>query len=163
MGTYNVIFESENIHYIKMSELLINDYLKMYCDLEIQRLLFKKIFSREEIEKWINKLLSDKSADIFSMIEKGTAEYIGNIQLISKNNKVGEIMISITPEKQDRHYGTEAMGALVNYGKEILGLEELELYVKKTNQRAIHCYENIGFTINGDGLNEDDVHMTMSR
>ena len=48
---------------------------------------------------------------------------------------------------------------MVKYSKEVLGLEELELYVKKTNERAVHCYEKIGFAINGDGVTDEDFHM----
>lgn len=40
---YEIVFESDNIIYIKMSELLIYEYLKMYNNQEIQKRLFKKI------------------------------------------------------------------------------------------------------------------------
>jgi len=37
MEKYKIIFESENIYYIQMSESLMNDYLKMYKDQEVQK------------------------------------------------------------------------------------------------------------------------------
>lgn len=159
MNKYDKLFESENIYYIKMTESLKKEYVNMYYDLEIQKLLFAKIFTKEQIENWINKQLSDDNAHIFSMIEKETDDYIGDIQVMDKGNNIGEIFISITKDKQDRHYGTEAIKEMLKYSKEVLGLEELELYVKKTNERAVHCYEKIGFVINGDGITDEDFHM----
>lgn len=53
MEKYDIIFESDNIYYIKMSELLITDYLKMYTNQEIQKKLFKKTYTNEQILTWI--------------------------------------------------------------------------------------------------------------
>lgn len=159
---YEKLFESDNIYYIKMNESLADDYLNMYYDMEIQKLLFKKIFTKEEIEKWINKQLADKDACRFSMIEKGTDKYIGNIEIMNKGNNIGEIFISITPRQQNKHYGTEAIRTLVDYGKNDLKLQEIELYVAKNNPKAIHCYKKIGFIEDGNSLTENDVHMTKS-
>ena len=47
MEDLELIFQSENIYYVKMSEYLIKEYLKMYNNIEIQKLLFKKIFSKD--------------------------------------------------------------------------------------------------------------------
>lgn len=72
-------------------------------------------------------------------------------------------MISITPEKQGKHYGTEGMEALIKYAIDYLGLKDIELYVKKDNKKAIHCYEKIGFIVDGDGITDNDVHMTKTK
>lgn len=49
------------------------------------------------------------------MIEKETNEYIGNFEIIIKKDNVGEILLSIIPKKQNRHYGTESIKEMINY------------------------------------------------
>ena len=39
------------------------------------------------------------------------------------------------------------------------GLKGIELNVYKTNSRAIHCYEKVGFIQDGAGKTEEDIHM----
>lgn len=163
MENYYYIFESENICYIKMNETLINEYLKMYTDVNIQRQLFKKEFTLEQIVNWIKKQLLDNNANIFSMIDKSTQEYIGNVEIILSDNNSSEIIISITPEQQDRHFGTEAMESIVQYCYDRLAANFVYIYVKKDNTRAIHCYENVGFVISGEGISEEDIRMIHHR
>lgn len=98
-----------------MSEYLLKEYLKIYNNIEIQKLLFKKIFNKNQILSWVNKQINDKNAHIYSMIEKETNEYIGNFEIIITKDNVGEILLSIIPEKQNRHYGTESIKAMINY------------------------------------------------
>ena len=163
MEKYKIIFESENIYYIQMSESLMNDYLKMYNDQEVQKNLFKKIYTYEQIQNWLKKRLLDKTTCIFSMIEKSTYDYIGNVEIILTNDNIGEILISNTPDKQEKHYGTEAIDTVIKYGYEKVGLEEFELYVYKNNLKAIHCYEKAGFIVDKDGITEKDIHMKHKR
>lgn len=115
MENLKLIFQSENIYYVKMGEYLLKEYLKIYNNIEIQKLLFKKIFNKNQIVSWVNKQINDKNAHIYSMIEKETNEYIGNFEIIIKKDNVGEILLSIIPEKQNRHYGTESIKAMINY------------------------------------------------
>lgn len=159
MESFELVFESENIKYIKLNKDLMDEYMKMYNNLSIQKLLFKKIFSEEQIESWINKQIADQNANIYSMIEKNTNEYIGNFEIIVKKNNIAEILLSITPEKQNRHYGTESINAMMEYATKQFNIEEFELYVMSTNLQAIHCYENIGFVKTDSGLTDNDIHM----
>lgn len=162
MKKYKLVFESENILYIHMSELLMDEYLKMYNNPEIQNSIFKKNYSSKQILNWIKKQILSENECIFSMIEKTTNEYIGNMEIIPKDN-ICEMLISITPDKQDKHFGTEAINALLKYVFETLKLDGVELYVYENNLRAIHCYEKIGFTKDGVGLTEEDIHMKISK
>ncbi len=86
MKKHKAIFESENMLFIHMSELLMDEYLKMYNNQEIQKSIFKKNYSSEQISNWIKKQIIEKSEYIFSIIEKTTDEYIGNIEIIPKDN-----------------------------------------------------------------------------
>lgn len=161
MKDYEIIFESENIYYIRINEELIEDYLEMVNDPEVANKISHKIkkYTYQDELNWVNEKLQ-KNALIFSMIEKATDEYIGNVEIMHINdNNVGEIGISITAKKQDKHYGTEAMNAIIKYGYEEIGLSGIELNVYKTNPKAIHCYEKVGFIKEGEGKTPEDIHM----
>lgn len=152
------VFESDRINYVKVDKELINDYLKMVNDKEIQKLIYTEpyTFSYEEELSWIKIQLDDKK-DIFSMIEKDTNEFIGNIE-IDKNNK--ELGICITRDKQDKHYGYESIKRILEYAYNEMKLDEVVLNVHGDNKRAIKCYENCGFVIDGEGKHKGDFHMT---
>lgn len=160
MDNYELVFASDNIYFIKLSKYLLEDYLKMYTDANIQKLLFKKSFTEEEILTWVSKLIDDNTKHIYSMIDKVTNNYIGNFEIIIKDKTKAEILLSITPGEQNKHYGTESIKAMIEYAKEKFKIIEFELYVKGENTRAIHCYQNIGFIQSGDGLDDDNIHMS---
>ena len=159
---YEVIFESERIMFVKLSEKLVQKYLDMINDENIQMFIskdMKKYTFEQEIE-WIKEKIN-KNAIIFSMIEKETNDFIGNIELMNIKDNTGELGITITKNKQDNHFGQEAIKALLNYAFNILKLEKVELNVFSYNQRAIHCYKKIGFIKDGIGKTVDDIHMVM--
>ena len=157
---YEIIFESENILYVKINENLINDYLIMVNDPEVQKGISRKakIYTYEQELEWVKEKLNADSI-IFSMIEKETNEYIGNVEIMKIIENVGEIGIAITSLKQNKHYGQEAMKSIINYALNIMNLENVDLNVYKTNPRAIHCYEKVGFIRDGVGKAEEDIHM----
>ncbi len=158
--TYDLIFESNNIYFVKLNEELIDEYLKMVNDPEVQKYIShnrKKYVPEEEIN-WVKSKILDDSI-IFSMIEKKTNEFIGNIEIMNIENNIGELGIAITPEKQDKHYGQEAIKTLIDYAINILKLDGLELNVFNFNPRGIHCYEKVGFVNDGKGKTEEDIHM----
>ena len=70
MNNYEIIFESENILYIKINESLINDYLIMVNDPEVQKGISRKakIYTYEQELEWVKEKLNE-DATIFSMIE----------------------------------------------------------------------------------------------
>ena len=159
MEKYETVFESENIIYVKLSPLLVDDYLKMINNPNVANKISHEAssYSYEEEVAWVNKKLKKETCD-FSMLEKGTMDFIGNIG-IDINNNVGEIGISITPEKQNQHYGRESMKAIIKYGYDVLNLDGFELNVYSTNSNAIKCYQNVGFIEDGKGKEPDDIHM----
>ena len=59
MKTYQKIFESKNINYIKLNKDLIDDYLKMVNDPEVANKISHnpKKFTYEEELTWVNKNL----------------------------------------------------------------------------------------------------------
>ncbi len=161
---YEVVFESENISYVKLNKKLVNDYLTMVNDPNVANKISHetRVYTQEEELSWVDAKLQ-KGALCFSMIEKQTGDFIGNIEIMHIHDHIGELGISITPKKQDQHYGTEAIQTLLKYAYETLNLEGMELNVYSTNPKAIHCYEKVGFIQDGVGKTEEDIHMKISR
>ncbi len=161
---YQVVFESENILYVRLNEKLINDYLIMINDPEVANKISYKIrtYTYEDELNWV-KLKLQENAICFSMIEKSTGDFIGNIEILEINNNIGELGITITPKKQNQHYGTESIKAMLKYAYEKLNLDGIDLNVYATNLRAIHCYEKIGFIKDGQGKTDQDIHMIKTK
>lgn len=147
-----------------MSKRLINDYLNMINDYNVSKMISKnnRIYTYEEELNWVNEKLLE-NAYVFSMIEKSTGEYIGNIEIMNINNNIGEIGIAITSNKQNKHYGTESMRRIIEYGYNELNLDGFELNVYSTNSRAIHCYKKVGFINIGPGKTSDDIRMMLKK
>ena len=61
-------------------------------------------------------------------------------------DSVKEPGIAITAKKQNMGFGTEAVGAVVEYGMEIIELQKMILRVNPKNRRAITVYKKCGFT-----------------
>ena len=143
----NQVFESSRISFVEVSELLVNDYLDMVNDYEnVNRFIGgkQKTYTAEQERKWVQKKLAEKAL-VFSMLEKKSGEFIGNIELMDVNNSVGELGIAITAAKQNAGYGTEAVSAITEYGIRKLGLNRVFLRTNPQNTRAIHVYQKCGF------------------
>ena len=157
------IFESENISFVEVSERLVADYLAMVNDYEhVNRFIggSHAVFTEEKEISWVHKKL-DAGAPVFSMLEKKTGDFIGNIELMDPTETEAELGIAITAAKQDKGFGTEAVTALVKYGLYGLGIKKIVLKTNPSNLRAIHVYRKCGF-IETD-RNEDHVFMEITR
>ena len=143
----NIAFESENILYVQLSEALLGDYLAMVNDIErVARFIGRRRtpYSKEEELAFIRGKL-DERAPIFSMLEKKSGAFIGNIELMDIHDGTGELGIAITALMQDRGYGAEGIARIVEYGFNALGLSRVLLKVYPDNAKAIHVYEKCGF------------------
>ena len=168
----DIIFESENIYYVRVSETLIEDYLKMVNDISVAKLISKNIrtYKYEDELDWINSKL-EENAILFSMLEKDSGNFIGNIEMMNCNGHSAELGISITSEMQNKHYGLEGVKTLIDYGFNKLHLNEIDLIVFSSNKRAIKCYKNAGFNEYKvvkdvaiiDGESVDDIYMKIKR
>ena len=80
------VFESENIRFVKFTEELADDYLKMVNDIEhVARFIGERrtpYTMEEELEFIRNQKLMQPYT--YSMIEKATGEFIGNTGFIQK-------------------------------------------------------------------------------
>ena len=161
MNDYLIIFESDRIYFIKITENLLNEYLNMVNDYDVKKYISlskdENTITEEQELEWIKGKLNN-NAVIFSMIEKDTNNYIGNIEIMSINDNKGELGIAITRNMQDKHFGQESIKTLLKYAFNTLKLEEVFLKVYDFNLRGIACYEKVGFE-RYDYDNEHTIYM----
>lgn len=166
------VFDSERIDYIPVSFDLVDDYLVMVNDKEIQRLISKdeRVYSREDELNWIKSKLEDK-AYVFSMISKEDGSYIGNVELMDVENGSAEVGLCITMSMQNKHYGTEALKRIIEYAFKDVGLNTLTAVIFSNNVRSLHNVEKIGFKRCGitkdvkveDGVSIDDIYFKLEK
>ena len=141
------VFESSQIRFVEVSELLVKDYLDMVNDYEnVNRFIGgeHKTFTEEQERKWVQRKLEEKAL-VFSMLEKPGNRFIGNIELMHLKDTEGELGIGITANMQNRGFGTEAVPAFTGYAMRKLGLKRIFLRTSPNNARAIHVYKKCGF------------------
>ena len=157
------VFESEHILYVKPTMDLIPDYLEMINDIEhVAKYISDRREPYTEQEEWDymqDKL--DRNAKMFSMIEKDTGKFIGNVEFFNEKGSQAEWGIVITAKMQNKGYGKEALLRSVEYGFNEGGFQRIVLEVYVGNARAIHVYEQCGFRIYDQ--NEVDVFMEITR
>ena len=159
----DVVFESENILYVRPSLALVPDYLEMVNDIEhVARFISdrREPYTEEEERSYMEDKIS-RNAAMFSMLEKKTHRFIGNHEFMNRKDDEAEWGIVKTRKMQNRGYGTEALKRSVEYGFAELGLRRIYLAVYTDNPRAIHVYEKCGFR--EYDRNDADVFMDIRR
>ena len=155
----DAVFESENIIYIRPSFDLVPEYLEMVNDIEnVARFIGDRrepLSEKDEIDYIKDKM--DNDATMFSMLERDTREFIGNIEFFNRTFDAAEWGIVITTKMQNKGYGKEALMRSVEYGFNELGLNRIFLSVYADNPRAVHVYEKCGFK----EFKRDDVDIFM--
>ena len=142
-----LVFESKRIGFFRVSEKLVRDYLVMMNDEENVGRFIRNCagqFTEENEIGWVRSKL-EENAPVFSMIEKETGDFVGNIEFMDIENGVGELGIAITADKQDRGYGSETIPVFLEYGIREFGLTRVILKTRPYNFRAIRVYGKCGF------------------
>ena len=88
----------------------------------------------------------------FAVCDKDSRSLIGTCSLhgIEPRNRNAELTISIHDQKGlGRGYGGDAATILLWFGFHILGLNSIYLGVFDFNDRAIKCFEKLGFRYDG--------------
>lgn len=139
-----------------LSPISVEDAEK-YCqwlnDFEVgaNLLTFRQQLSLER-ERTILQDMVKNQAQVFGIINSENDELIGNCSIFSVNqhNRKAEVGIFIGDKNYwDHGYGSEALSLLLDYGFNILNLNNLMLEVFNFNKRAIECYKKVGFQIIG--------------
>ena len=84
----------------------------------------------------------------FAIVLRNGNRLLGNVSLmdVSAVNRSARLGIFIgETDDRSKGYGAEALKLMVDYGFRWLGLRNIDLEVDAENQRAIRCYEKVGF------------------
>ena len=137
----NIVFKSENLDYINVTMDFIDDYLIMINDPTIQDFISneRRVYSYDGEVEWINSTL-ENNKPTYSIVERSSGNFVGNIGFNSIIDGVATLGICITPCYQDRGYGTEAIKRIVEYGFNELGINEiiLDVFSNKSNSFRQH-------------------------
>lgn len=93
-----------------------------------------------------------KSGNAFSIIVQDTGRVIGNCSFHNVDNTNRNAEIGIIIGEKDywgKGYGTEAVKLLLKFGFENRNFNSIHLHVFSFNERAISCYEKVGFKRQG--------------
>lgn len=139
-----------------LSPINIDDaekYTEWINDLEVAIYLnfLTQLITLEKEKEILEKMIKENDY-IFSIVDFKTNKLIGSCALISLDfiNKNAVFGIFIGNKKYwNKGYGEEATKLLLDYGFNILNLNNIMLSGVEYNKRAIKCYEKCGFKIIG--------------
>lgn len=158
---------------VYLSPIDKNDYVKYIewvNDMEVSMgMIFATKLIDEESEKNVLERLS-KSEFNFAVITNKTNEAIGNVGFPSIDyiNHIGEVGIFIGNKNYwGNGYGRQALELLIDFGFNLLNLNNIYLKVYSYNNPAINCYKKIGFKEAGKlreaktiaGIKYDEIYM----
>jgi len=108
--------------------------------------------SEYEHEEWIKKMATATDKKLFLVCNKESGIPIGTIGLKNFNYTIRKVdlFISIGDDNfLSGGYGADAVKTLVDYCFGHLNLHKIALRVYESNERAIKCYEKVGFKREG--------------
>lgn len=145
--------KGDNLYLGPVSKKQIPILLKWMHDIDVLKYITQIYFnhSEETVEEYLDKCLKSPTKYYFG-IYLNNGELIGgtNLDHVDTLNRTASLGI-IIGEKQhwSKGYGTEALKLLVDYGFNILNLNNIMLTVIDFNGRAQRCYEKVGFKLIG--------------
>ena len=119
----------------------------------------------------IDWVKSHQDDNIFCVYDVDSKEYIGNCGFNELNGNKGEIGLTISKKMQGKHYAKDIIKGLIEYGFNILGLDEINSIVFSDNKRSINCMIQLGFeeysreknVLERNGNSVDDVYFTLKK
>lgn len=147
---FNKLLQGERIYFAAMTTDDIHFYAKWFSNVELQKFTtYNPVFPQTiaQTERRFKQAREQKRYT-FTLRLRTDDTPIGNFTLKDHDwrNRSAVVGISIgESEHWGQGYGTEAMQIGLRYGFWELNLHRIELEVLRTNERAIHSYEKVGF------------------
>ena len=114
---------------------------------------FNVIFDRPRMEQWVSENLEHQAEhgfSLYSVVLKETGEVIGDCGLETDTIE-GEFTVGLGFDFQSKYwnqgYATEAARAVLDYGFNQLGLEEISGWIDPENGASKRVAEKIGMTV----------------
>lgn len=117
---------------------------------------YNQIITLESELQWIRKVINNADEKRFAILVD--EKYIGNIYLTNINNGRARYHIFIgNKDFWGKGVAKKASLQIIKFGFEKLGLNEIELKVKPSNERALRLYYSLGF----EEIEKDNNFITM--
>ena len=137
------------VRLVQLDETVLEPYLEMLSDPEGRRLTATKaVFSREQIVEWLSSRARTSGRSDWSIFEKVTGEFAGEIVLNEFDEKKNSMNLRIAlrgPAWFGRGLGGEAIQLVLEHVFNNTKLAKITLEVLTENARAIGAYEKSGF------------------
>lgn len=142
-----LIGERTRLRAIERSDIPM--FVRWFNDPELLRYLamYLPMSQAAAEEQWFEAQLNDSSGHVF-VIETTDGVPIGNLGLVGIDSKNGQAGCGISIcEKPylNQGYGTDALCTLLDFAFREMNLHRIFLQVFDFNERAIRCYEKLGF------------------
>lgn len=121
------------------------------AELAINLTNFEKQFPLQHEEALLNRMIKENT-QIFSIVLNEDEKLIGSCSLfdIDQADRKAELGIMIGDKScWDKGYGSESVELILDYGFNILNLNNIYLKVFDYNARALQCYKKVGFKLIG--------------
>jgi RimJ/RimL family protein N-acetyltransferase len=101
---------------------------------------------RAEIDEMAHRTPGEPGGWVQLSVEEHGGRLVGDVGLSAVAGEPGTVKVgyTIAPEFQGRGYGTEAVGALVDYAFDVLGAETVQAYADADNLPSIRVMEKVG-------------------
>ena len=129
----------------------VDEFYRLYKEPEMTKYM-EGLFENPDDEKryqkdYIEKVYGLMGFGIWTLVRAEDGEIIGRAGYSIRNGFENiELGFLIGKAYQGQGYAFEACEAILNYGKEVLGLENVQTLVKKENVVSIKLCEQLGFT-----------------
>ena len=141
----------------------VDEFYRLYKDPEMTRYM-EGLFDNPEDEKryqkdYIEKVYGLMGFGVWTLVRADDNTVIGRAGY-SVRNGFDEIELGflIGKEYQQQGYAYEACRAILDYGRDVLLLENVQALVKKENTVSIHLCERLGFTKEGEVKVEENIY-----
>jgi RimJ/RimL family protein N-acetyltransferase len=113
---------------------------------------FEYPLTREPFLKLLRESAERGDRLFYKAVDSATGEAVGHIELgaidrLNLSTRIGRVLVS--PEAQGRGVGTAMMRAALEIAFGQMGMHRVDLWVFDVNERAIACYEKLGFQHEG--------------
>ncbi len=144
---YNKI-DGKNIYLSPMNLEDMDKYITWLSDPNVARGIgaLSKVYNPENEKEFILDTLKNGKYN-YAIIRKDDNTLIGNCGLMDRDNIHKKATLGIfigDEENRNKGYGTETIKLLIDYGFNILNLNNIDLKVFSFNERAIACYKKCG-------------------
>jgi RimJ/RimL family protein N-acetyltransferase len=129
-------------------------WVAWFSDLEVTIPLGDEAYTPTSLEgeqEAIQQILA-RNSHVFSIVDIKTDQPIGRCMFFNVDAVNRAAMLGIVIGEKglwDQGYGQEAMHLLLDYGFNLLNLNSVMLGTFSFNERAIRCYEKVGFRLVG--------------